>query len=234
MRILDKLDYEKIRANAKPFVGFSDITALHAAFNRKAGLVTFHGPGPASGLGSPEGPTNFTKHCLIQALEAGAAPDDGAYEINVSESVIKVKTFGKGKARGRLVGGNLSLISALEGTPYSIDAEDAILLVEDVSEAAYRIDRMLRQLKLAGKLGQFRGAVLGQFTDSTAREDKLTDDPRFSVDGVLEQYFKDAGIPVLANYPVGHFKQNATLPLGGQVEIDADNGLLRVLGPEKN
>jgi muramoyltetrapeptide carboxypeptidase len=229
MRILDKLDYEKIRANPKVFVGFSDITALHAALNRKAGLVTFHGPGPASGLGSAEGPTDFTKQCLIQALEAGAASSN--YEIVVPESVIKVKAYGKGKAQGRLVGGNLSLISALEGTPYAIDAKDAILLVEDVSEAAYRIDRMLRQLKLSGKLGQFRGAVLGQFTDSTAREDKLTDDRRYSVDGVLEQYFKDAGIPVLANYPVGHFKQNCTLPLGGQVEIDADKGVLRVLGP---
>jgi muramoyltetrapeptide carboxypeptidase len=166
---------------------------------------------------------------LIQALEAGAASSN--YEIVVPESVIKVKAYGKGEAQGRLVGGNLSLISALEGTPYAIDAKDAILLVEDVSEAAYRIDRMLRQLKLSGKLGQFRGAVLGQFTDSTAREDKLTDDRRYSVDGVLEQYFKDAGIPVLANYPVGHFKQNCTLPLGGQVEIDADKGVLRVLGP---
>ena len=232
MRILDRLDYDAIRANPKVFIGFSDITALHAAFNRKAGLVTFHGPGPASGLGKPEGPTDFTKQHLIMALEEGAVLQSGAYEIEVPEDVMKVKTFGQGKARGRLVGGNLSLISALEGTPYSIDADGAILLVEDVSEAAYRIDRMLRQLKLAGKLDQIRGAVLGQFTDSTAREDKLTDDPRFSVDGVLEQYFKDAGIPVLVNYPVGHFKQNCTLPLGGQVEVDADKGVLRVLGPK--
>ncbi len=234
MRILDKLDYAKIRANPKIFVGFSDITALHLALNRKAGLVTFHGPGPASGLGGPDQPTDFTGHCLVQAIEVGSAPESGEYEIEVPDDVTKVVAFGKGQARGRLVGGNLSLISDLEGTPYSIDTRDAILLVEDVSEAAYRVDRMLRQLKLAGKLDQIRGAVLGQFTDSTAREDQLTQDPRFSVEGVLKQYFERAGVPVLMNFPIGHYKENCTVPIGGQVEIDADRGVLRVLGPGKN
>jgi muramoyltetrapeptide carboxypeptidase len=232
MRILDKLDYDKIRANPKVFVGYSDITALHAALNRQSGLVTFHGPGPASGLGGPNPPTDFTVRTLIQAVEVGGASDSGAYDIEVPADVVEVQTLGKGKARGRLVGGNLSLVSSLEGTPYSIDTEDAILFVEDVNEAAYRIDRMLRQLKLAGKLDQIKGAVLGQFTDSTIREDKLTDDARFSVDGVLKQYFADVGIPVLMNYPIGHFKQNCTVPLGGMVEVDADRGVLRVLGPE--
>jgi muramoyltetrapeptide carboxypeptidase len=232
MRILDDLDYQKIRDNPKPLVGFSDITALHAALNRHAGLVTFHGPGPASGLGKPEAPTDFTVNCLIKALEQGAVPESGVYDIEVPEDVRKVTAFGAGKARGRLEGGNLSLVSALEGTPYAIDADGAILLIEDVNEAAYRVDRMLRQLKLAGKLGQIKGAVLGQFTDSTIREDKLTDDPKFSVNGVLNQYFENAGIPVLMNYPVGHFKHNATVPLGGMAEVDADARTLHVLGPD--
>jgi len=231
MRILDKLDYATIRANPKPLLGYSDITALHAALNRQSGLVTFHGPGPASGLGNPDPPTDFTKEYLIKALEKGAVPDSGKYEIQAPKDLKPVVALGQGKARGRLVGGNLSLIAALEGTPYAIDAENAILFIEDVNEAAYRIDRMLRQLKLAGKLDKFIGAVLGQFTDSTIREDQLTDDPRFGVEGVLKQYFADAGIPVLMNFPAGHVRDNCTLPIGGQVEVDADRGVLTVLGP---
>ena len=107
---------------------------------------------------------------------------------------------------------------------------DAILLLEDTREAPYRIDRMLQQLQLAGKLDTLRGAVLGQFTRNYDREeDQMTEDPRFTVDGVLRQYFEPLGIPVLMNYPVGHSPYNATLPLGAQVEIDADQGTLRIL-----
>jgi muramoyltetrapeptide carboxypeptidase len=228
MRILDRLDFGKIRENPKVLLGFSDITALHAALSREARVVTFHGPGPASGLGAEKGPTDFTVKCLLQAVEESAASRDG-YAIEVPESVAKLESFGKGRARGRLVGGNLSLISALEGTPYAIDAENAVLLIEDVNEAPYRIDRMLRQLQLAGKLGQIKGAVLGQFTTEYVREDKLTDDVRFDTQGVLRQYFEDAGIPVLVNFPVGHHDQNCTLPLGAEVEVDADNRTLKIL-----
>lgn len=237
MRILDRLDYDVIRRHPKPVLGYSDITALHAALNRRAGLVSFHGPGPSSGLGTKEGPTEFTAHSLVQAMEVPAANADdpaaasrrGGYAIDVPESVAKVASYGAGRAKGRLVGGNLSLISALEGTPYAIDCRDAILLIEDVNEAPYRIDRMLVQLKLAGKLDQIRGAVLGQFTTEFVREDKLTDDVRFDTNGVLAQYFENAGIPVLVNYPIGHHRQNATVPLGAEVEIDADQRTLRVL-----
>jgi muramoyltetrapeptide carboxypeptidase len=226
MRILDRIDFDKIRQHPKVLLGFSDITALHAALQAKAGLVSFHGPGPASGLGSEKGPTDFTAKYVIRALEESDEPE---YTIDVPESVAKVASYGSGKAAGRLVGGNLSLISALEGTPYAVDCQDAILLIEDVNEAPYRIDRMLAQLKLAGKLDQIHGAVLGQFTTEFVREDKLTDDARFDVNGVLAQYFKEAGIPVLVNYPIGHHDQNATVPLGAQVEVDADNRTLRVL-----
>jgi muramoyltetrapeptide carboxypeptidase len=229
MRILDRLDYGKIRDHPKAVLGFSDITALHAALNRKAGIVSFHGPGPASGLGKEKPPTDFTVKYLLRALE-----DDGQerdYTIEVTEAVAKVGSFGHGKARGWLTGGNLSLISALEGTPYAIDTKDAVLLIEDVNEAPYRIDRMLRQLKLAGKLDEIKGAVLGHFTTEYVREDKLTDDARFDTQGVLRQYFENAGVPVLVNYPVGHHDQNCTLPLGGVVEVDADQRALRVLTP---
>ncbi|MCC6493710.1 MAG: LD-carboxypeptidase [Pirellulales bacterium] len=232
MRILDRLDYEAIRRHPKVVLGFSDITALHAALNRQAGLISFHGPGPASGLGAEEPPSDFTARRLIQAVEQHGVGSPEGYAIDVPASVAKVDSFGRGKARGRLAGGNLSLISALEGTPYAIDARDAILLVEDVNEAPYRIDRMLCQLRLAGKLDEIKGAVLGQFTTEYVREDKLTDDVRFDTQGVLRQYFEDAGIPVLVNYPIGHHRENCTVPLGAEVEVDATAKTLRIVERE--
>jgi muramoyltetrapeptide carboxypeptidase len=243
MRILDRLDYSKIRANPKILVGFSDLTGLHSALNSHAGLVTFHGP-MAMGVGSEQGLSPFTEEYFYRALET--TPGPAGYPILVPapiQPVLEQSTqpdlavprpsgLVKGKARGRLVGGNLSLISALEGTPFAIDTEGAILLIEDVREAPYRIDRMLRQLQLSGKLSRLRGAVLAQFTRNYDREDEArVADPRYGVDGVLRQYFENAGIPVLINFPLGHHTNNATLPLGAEVEIDADSASLRVLGP---
>lgn len=231
MRMIDRLDFDKIRANPKIVLGFSDITALHAALNGRAGLVTFHGPGPASGLGAEKMPTEFTAEYFHKAVLAGETAGDG-YTIDVPESAAHVTHFGAGKARGRLVGGNLSLVAALEGTLFAVDCEDAILVIEDVGEAPYRLDRMLRQLKLSGKLAQLRGAVLGQFTEDYKREDKLTEDDRFNTTGVLRQYFEHAGIPVLHNFPLGHVDQNCTLPLGAEAEIDADSHTLRIIRSE--
>lgn len=231
MRILDRLDYKKIRAHPKILVGFSDITGLHLALNRQAGLVTFHSPTSFWRLDSEtEGMRPFTQEYLLRAvIDDGAATNDG-YTIEIPEDAPRPVALGRGTARGRLAGGNLSMISALEGTPFSVDTRDAILLLEDTREAPYRIDRMLKQLELAGKLETLRGAVLGQFTRNYDREeDQMTEDPRFTVDGVLRQYFEPLGIPVLMNYPVGHSPYNATLPLGAQVEIDADQGTLRIL-----
>jgi muramoyltetrapeptide carboxypeptidase len=230
MRMLPLVDFEKVKQRPKLLLGFSDITALHAAMN-KAGIVSFHGPGPASGLGSKEGPTEFTAKYVLRAVEASPESPAGPYLVEVPESVSKVDSFGKGKATGRMVGGNLSLISALEGTPYAIDTKDAILMIEDVNEAPYRIDRMVQQLKLAGKLDHLKGVVLGKFTEDFVREDKLTDDKRFDVTGVLRQYFEDLGVPVLVNFPIGHYPMNCTVPLGGEVEIDADAKTLKILAP---
>ncbi|MEW6336752.1 MAG: LD-carboxypeptidase [Acidobacteriota bacterium] len=247
MRILDRLDYGYIRAHPKVVVGFSDITALHAALNRHAGVVTYHSPNPMWGLGSPVGLAPLAERSFFRAVEGGAgpwrfdaagvagqpvAPPEGEGEA-AGATPEPLTSWGNGTARGRLVGGNLSLISALEGTPYAIDTRDAILVIEDVREAPYRIDRMLRQLRLAGKLSQLRGAVLGQFTRNYDREDEQKrDDPRYTVDGVLRQYFADAGIPVLVSFPIGHVKENLTLPLGALAEIDADAVTLTVLPDE--
>jgi len=152
------------------------------------------------------------------------------YTIDIPPDAPQPDALGGGSARGRLTGGNLSMISALEGTPFAIDTRDAILLIEDVREAPYRVDRMLRQLELSGKLQTLRGAVLGQFTRNYDREeDQMTEDPRFTAEGVLKQYFEPLGIPVLMNFPVGHHPYNASLPLGAMVEVDADDVVLRIL-----
>jgi len=230
MRILDRLDYEKIRANPKILVGFSDITGLHLALNRQAGLVTFHTPTSQWRLATEEGMGPFTEEYFWKAIVADQEVAENGYPLEIPDEAPQPIVLGKGRARGRLAGGNLSIISALEGTPFAIDTRDAILLIEDTREAPYRIDRMLRQLQLAGKLDTLRGAVLGQFTRNYDREeDQMTEDPHFTVGGVLEQYFEPLGIPVLMNYPVGHHPMNASLPLGAQVEIDARKGTLRIL-----
>jgi muramoyltetrapeptide carboxypeptidase len=232
MRILDRLDYRAIRQHPKLVIGFSDITGLHAALNRRAGLVTFHSP-MAMAMGSPDGLKPFTERWFRRAVEneSGAPGYRFEDEEPLPEGATPIGSFGRGRARGRLVGGNLSLISALEGTPYAIDTRGAILLLEDVREAPYRVDRMLKQLELSGKLKQLRGVVLAQFTRNYDREDEQRRaDPRYTSDGVLAQYFENRGIPVLTNFPLGHVERNATLPLGGLVEIDADAKTLAVLG----
>jgi muramoyltetrapeptide carboxypeptidase len=229
MRILDRLDYEAIRAHPKILIGFSDITALHLALNRKSYLATYHTPSPMWGLGSQEGLTPFSRQYFYRAITAAA---HGTYRVETPVGVPQPIALGKGRARGRLIGGNLSLISALEGTAYAIDTRAAILLLEDTREAPYRVDRMLRQLLLAGKLKTLRGAVLGQFTRTDSREDQLTEDKQYSVEGILRQYFVPLGIPVLMNFPVGHHPMNASLPIGGQVEIDADQAALSILEGE--
>ncbi|MEM9352600.1 MAG: LD-carboxypeptidase [Planctomycetota bacterium] len=233
MRMLDLLDYDAIRANPKVLIGFSDITALHLAINRRAGLVTYHSPNPMWGLGSPDNLPKFAAEYFFRAVEAA---DGSGYLIEVPEGSPQPFSLGSGQARGRLIGGNLSLVAATIGTPFEIDTTDAVLMLEDVREAPYRIDRMLRQMQLAGKLGSLRAAVLGQFTKAYDREDEEEKtkkrDERFTVNGVLKQYFEPLGIPVLMNYPVGHHPANATMPMGGMAEVDADAATLRILPRE--
>lgn len=230
MRILDQLDYAAIRQHPKLLLGFSDITALHAALNQRAGLVTFHSPSPMYTLGGENDPNEFAASWLFRAIEAADPGVFRNYAISVPPEEPQPTAFGKGRARGRLVGGNLSLVVALEGTPFAIETDGAVLLLEDVREAPYRVDRMLRQLELAGRLDCLAAAVLGHFTQNFDREDAPKDpDPRYTTEGVLRQYFADRGIPVLFGFPVGHHPFNATLPLGAMVEVDADAARLTIL-----
>jgi muramoyltetrapeptide carboxypeptidase len=243
-RILDKLDYDVIRRNPKVFIGFSDITALHVAINQRTGLITFHSPNPMFGLGgdtnlSPLAAKWFWRALLAQEYNPVDERLSKGYTIHtrpgdtgksgdaeIFDDVPRAVTMASGKARGRLIGGNLSILHALMGTPYEIETDGKILFLEDVGEAPYRVDRMLSTLRLAGKLDKLSGVILGAFT---AREEEDQWDDDASIDDVLRDYFADLGVPVLAHFPVGHVRYNTTLPVGALVELDADRQTLRVL-----
>lgn len=222
-QLLDVIDYELIRSNPKIFVGYSDITALHLAINKKSGLVTFHGPVLLSGFSS------FTMEQLKKALFNNEAigllsnPDDKKGE----RKKYPILTIRSGMAKGRLTGGNLSLITSLMGTPYEIDTKNSILFLEDVGEEPYRIDRMLTQLRLAGKLNA-NGIVFGLCAGCDSSGLRVWD---YSLGEVLKNILGDLGIPVFYGLTIGHTFEQLTLPYGVMAEMDADRGILNILEP---
>lgn len=227
-RILDSLDYGVIRRNPKILTGFSDITALHLAIQRQAGLVTFHSPNPMDGFGRTKGFTKLSSQTFWRALLADSyrhSQQEGYEVLSEQSERDKLSTLITGIARGQLVGGNLSLVCAVMGTPYEIETRGNILFLEDVAEAPYRIDRLLSQLRLAGKLEMLDGILLGKFS----RCDAGTDEESLSLAEVFDDYFADLGVPVLQNFPAGHSSDNVTLPLGVEVELDADHRQLTIL-----
>ncbi|MGI9455928.1 MAG: S66 peptidase family protein [Aeoliella sp.] len=230
-RILDKLDYDLIRKNPKVLVGYSDITALHVAIHQETGLVTFHSPTPQFGLGSEENLAPFSARVFWRAILSREYPAHGreGYLIRAESNepeVAQSTTLVPGIAQGRLIGGNLSVVHAMMGTPYEIVTDGKILFLEDVGEAPYRVDRMLQTMQLAGKLDPLAGVVLGSFT---RRKGEDTSSEEITIDQVLRSFFAQAKYPVLADFPAGHQRQNATLPMGALVELNADSGALRLM-----
>jgi muramoyltetrapeptide carboxypeptidase len=222
-RIIDKIDYSALCDDPKIITGFSDLTALHLAVARKAHLVSFHAPmslrnyWPADKEELPFAAQSFRRAICAEQYKKGAS----GYTIAVPGDAAPVK-LNPGKARGRLLGGNLSMICATMGTPYAIEAKGAILFVEDANEAPYRVDRMLSQLRLAGVLNDVAGIVAGSFSSKDASHPK-------EMERVIREYFSELKVPVILNFPVGHISDNATLPHGALVELDADRPALKVL-----
>ena len=204
-RLLDRIDYDLLSRHAKPFVGYSDITALHLAISRYAGFVTFHGPMlNADLLGGKQAPTEASLFSLLRGqLTAGS--------VLAHPVAYPLTTLEPGIAQGRLLGGNLSMIAATMGTPFEIDADGIILFIEDINEPLYRIDRLLTHLRLAGKLSRLRGVLVGDVAgverDALAR--------------LLKQTFAPFAIPVLAGWRSGHCDPNLSLPMGALVTLDA-------------
>lgn len=212
-RIVHQIDYEGLRKRPKLIAGFSDISALHAAVYAKLGLVTFHSPNLQDGIGHVDGLPAAVADSYWQMLGVQSVAQDSP----ANAALPNVECMTAGVGHGPLLGGNLAVFAGLMGSPYEPDTRGAILLLEDIGEAPYRIDRMLCQLRLAGKLDNLAGVVLGQFTDC----DDSGLEAGISLDEIIENYFSGLGVPVIANYPVGHVRDNLTVPLGIPVCLDA-------------
>lgn len=205
MRLLDGLDYDAWRNRPRALIGYSDVTALHAAIGARAELVTFHGPTARSSL------TPFSASSLKQALCGG-----DSYMLTAHSAEV-LRT---GRVRGRLAGGNLALVASLAGTPYAPSLDGVILVVEDVNESVYRIDRMFTQLRLTEALSRVAGIAFGQFTEIPATDDG--NDESRPLGELLREVAEQCGVPCIANIPIGHIGDQWTLPLGAFAELDAD------------
>jgi len=221
-RLLPLLDWAAIAKSPKIVVGYSDITALLLSLYAKTGLITFHGPNGNSPWNS------FNVDWMRRVLWNGEAATFANLK-ETSDTLVPVKnrprTIVPGKARGRLLGGNLTVLTTIIGSGYLPDFKDCILFLEDVDEEPYRLDRMFTQLKLAGILGQARGVVWGTCEKCVpgAGFGSLT------ISDILDDHLKSLAVPVYSGAMIGHVSRQFTLPLGVQVEIDADAATLTML-----
>jgi len=224
IQILDYIDYNLIRNNPKVFLGYSDITALHLAINKFSGLITFHGPVMASAF------TEFTMNSLRQTIMNNQVIGKISNPPNITNfrKVHPVRTIKSGVAQGRLIGGNLSLISSLMGTKYEIDTRDSILFIEDVGEEPFRIDRMLSQLKIAGKYREAKGIVIGECAGCNFDRPNSSRVWDFTLGEILDQIFSDIEIPVLFGLTIGHTSNQITLPIGLNAILDANEGSITI------
>lgn len=222
-RILPLLDWATIRANPKLLVGFSDITALHLAFAARAGFPTIHGPNAGSSW------SRFSWDSFRALAFEGRVPlyrNPAGDEDRLVQRQGRTRTIRTGKAQGRLLGGNLTVLSHLVGTPWLPSFDGAILFLEDVDEAEYRIDRMLTQLGQAGILRRVAGVVFGQCTNCRDPEGAASN---FALGDVLRQHLLPLGVPVFSGAMFGHVDDQFSLASGVMAEIDAGEGTLRLL-----
>lgn len=203
MRLLDGIDYELISKNPKIFIGFSDITALHTAFFQKAGLTTFHGP-MVAGYAKKD-LDDLSRDYLDRALMKAEPLGD-----IINPPDIPIRVYNGGCASGKVVGGNLSLLSDTMGTPYEIDTKDKILLIEEVGERPYKIDRMLQHLQLGGKFKDAAGIIIGDWAECEPEEGKES----LTIDEIIEDIVVPCGKPILSGYKIGHCSPNITIPIG--------------------
>jgi muramoyltetrapeptide carboxypeptidase len=212
LRILDALDLSRQRSDPIPFIGFSDNTSIHAR-HFAMGVVSFHGPHPGGDF-PPETEASF-RRVLFEDAPAGA--------IEPRRGDPQPRTLVAGRVEGALVGGNLAIVAALCGTQHAVAARDAILFLEDVGEAAYRVDRMLQQLHAAGVMEGVRGLAFGQFTGC--------DQDGHPVAEVLAEVACRLGVPAALDLPFGHTEHNSTLPVSGRARLDADAAVLELTDP---
>lgn len=219
-RIAPLLDYSSIRKSRKVVMGFSDITTLLNAIYLHSGLITFHGPVGNSSW------NNFSVDYVRNILMEGKKLDYGKGFFSSDE----MKIMNTGMTKGRLIGGNLSVLSGLMGTGFLPKPEGHILFLEEVKEEPFRIDRMLTQFKLAGWWEKLNGVILGKFRDCVAEEPEFS----FTVEEVLKDHFSSLKIPVLWDAPIGHVRDKYCLPVGAEVLLDASKGSFSLLSEPVN
>ncbi len=224
-RLLPLLDWKTIAKTPKILLGFSDITALLLSLHAKTGLVTFHGP-----VGNSQWNPFNVGHMKRVLMEGEAVTFENLKEIGEDHLAIvenRVQTLHPGTARGRLLGGNLTVLTSLVGTGYLPDFDGCILFLEDVEEAPYRIDRMLTQLRLAGILQKARAVIWGHCTACDPGEGFGS----LTVTDVLHDHLKPLRVPAWAGAMIGHIDRQFTLPVGSEVEVDAAAGTIKMLEP---
>ena len=217
IRLVGKLDYDLIKKNPKIFSGYSDITTLLIAINEKTGLVTYHGPMSSNFKDIPVVTESSFDKTFINKESLNLAEFDSEY------FVLK-----GGKGEGQITGGNLSLVIASLGTEYEINTDGKILFIEEVNEPTYRVDRMLKQLKLAGKLKNIKGVLLGDFKNA-----KRAEPGDMSLEDVFEDNFGKMKVPVISGLKSGHVRPFITIPIGAKAKIDTYKNEIIIEQPVK-
>ena len=221
-RLLPLIDYDNIRNNPKVFLGYSDVTALHTGIHAKTGLVTFHGPAPLNNFSA-----DYFRRVIMNGESLNMSNPVDVTENTLVQTENRIRTISGGTASGHILGGNLTVLTTILGSDYLPDWEGSILFVEDVNEAIYRVDRMLTQLSLAGVLRQIRGFIFGRCTECSPGEGYGA----LTLEEVLREHIEPLGIPAFSGTMIGHIKEQFTIPIGIDVEIDADAGSIRMLEP---
>ncbi|HXG89343.1 MAG TPA: LD-carboxypeptidase [Vicinamibacterales bacterium] len=225
-RILPLLDYGAIQRQPKILLGYSDITALHAAIQVRSGVVTFHGPVGISRWNKFN--VDWIRRILFNG-EAVTLQNDSSFDADDSlvQTQNRIRTITPGVARGRLVGGNLTVLTAILGSPYVPEWKGRVLFLEDVQEAPYRIDRMLTQLQLAGVLSQVSAVVFGTCDECNPGQGFGS----LTLDDIFLDHLKPLGIPAWYGAMIGHVEKQFTIPLGIEAEVDATKGTIKLLEP---
>ena len=203
MRLLNSIDLDLIRTHPKALIGFSDISGFNNVLNEETGLITFHGPNLTTLNQCDKESLSYFFHSLTRMTP---------FEIKAPIEVLR-----NGQGQGSLAGGNLSTINHLLGTPFDLDFDQKVLILEDLNEAPYAVDRLFYQLFLAGKLNKLQGLILGDFSDCGAIE---------NIWQMILDLLKETDFPIWGNFPVGHGEENRIWPIGAQVKMDSNTGTL--------
>ncbi|WMJ76785.1 MULTISPECIES: S66 peptidase family protein [unclassified Sedimentibacter] len=212
--VIDKIDLNIVKNNPKIFVGYSDVTNLNVYFNQKADMVTFHGPMVKSNMINDF--DDFSRESFKNAINMG----DELYLKNPEGQDFRV--ICDGTAEGTIVGGNLSLLTSMIGTPYEIDTKDKVLFFEDIHENITKVDRMLYQLKFSNKINDAAAIIIGDFLEC-----KNHRDPSYGIDDLMKEFFEGLSKPVMYNIKCGHCIPTSTIPLGTMCEVDSLNKTIK-------